>query len=27
VRVCSLSGLVSTEEMQGTLREFLKNFS
>ena len=27
VRVCSLSGLVSSEETQGTLREFLKNFS
>ena len=27
VRVCSLSGLVSSEETQGKLREFLKNFS
>ena len=27
VRVCSLSGLVSPEETQGRIREFLKDFS
>ena len=27
VRVCSISGLVSQDDTQGTIREFLKNFS